>query len=436
MAAAAQILCTKCGTASAEPRSECANCGGRNARVCAACGFQNSVAKNYCDKCGRSIVELGAIAPPPPTRLPGAAGTDIPATVIRRGPAPGAPPPPGPKAPSGPAAPPSSPAPFAQPGTGGLDDLWAAPAPLAEESPSGPPPASTRARVLNAALMLLAAAAVGAAFLVWRRSQRPEILVPKLTARYLDALKAHDYSAAYGMFSDLAKKNCTEEEFRASRSDADWTWSKLRLAHVEPGAVLMEYDLQVAGQPDRTDHVLFTLENGRWTRPYNWTLMNQVEAAFENGDPDKGLILAQAAATVNPRDPMAWGYLCEAAYYRKAPTVAVPRCEKALSLARTYPSDLTLKSLYHLHAILADMENNALNRPDLALEQFAEMLSFPNISPADQCQIVLARAQSYAKLGRTADALADLDRGASLCANPQDQAYIQTARRTLGAPAQ
>ncbi len=419
--AAAQILCTKCGAASAEPRPVCGKCGGRNARVCGGCGTQNSVAKNYCDKCGRPISDLGPVAPPPPTRLPGSPENDIPATVIRRAPAPGegAPLPAAGQSPAG-AAP--------------LDDLWASPAPLAVETAPAARPSAGR-RWLDRLLLAFVAATAAGGLWAWRWSQRPEVLVPKLAARYLNALSAHDYDSAYAMFSSLAKKNCTEAEFRASRGDAAWSWSGLRIAYREPGAVLMEYDLKVAGTPDRTDHLLFTLENGRWTRPYNWTLMNQVETAFESGDPDKGLILAQAAATVNPRDPMAWGYLCEAAYYRKAPEVAVPRCEKALALARTYPSDLTLKSLYHLHAILADMENNALNRPDLALAQFGEMLAFPEISPADQCQILLARAQSYARLGRPADALADLDRGASFCSNPQDLAFIQTMRQSLNAPA-
>ncbi|MDE2512220.1 MAG: hypothetical protein KGL74_13935, partial [Elusimicrobia bacterium] len=88
--AEAQILCTKCGSASTEPRLECAKCGGRNARVCGSCGNQNSIAKNFCDKCGKSIASLGAIAPPPRTQLPGAPSADIPATEVRRLPTPGA----------------------------------------------------------------------------------------------------------------------------------------------------------------------------------------------------------------------------------------------------------------------------------------------------------------------------------------------------------
>src|ERR1700723_3762579 len=84
MAADAQILCTKCGAASAEPRLEGAKCGGRTARVCGKCGNQNSIAKNFCDRCGGSIVSLGEIGPSPKTQPPGSPSSDIPATVIKR----------------------------------------------------------------------------------------------------------------------------------------------------------------------------------------------------------------------------------------------------------------------------------------------------------------------------------------------------------------
>ena len=82
---AAAILCTQCGSASAPPLlSQCAKCGGKNARVCGGCGFQNSLAKNYCDKCGNPISELGpVVAPPPPTAPPGAPEIPIPATAVK-----------------------------------------------------------------------------------------------------------------------------------------------------------------------------------------------------------------------------------------------------------------------------------------------------------------------------------------------------------------
>lgn len=448
--AAAQILCTKCGNASAEPRQDCAKCGGKNARVCGGCGNQNSVVKNFCDKCGRAISQLGPVAPPPKTVLPGAPAADIPQTVVKRNaPAPSPAPAPAPPAAPKPAAakpapapapapvpiPPAAAQPFSAPGAAPLDDLWSAPppAPVAEETVSRPRRAPIKAAVnALAALAGVAAAAYG----VWTfyASRKPEVLVPRLAGEYLEALRTRDFEKAYGMFSDAAKKNCTLPEFTASRDTTTWTWSSLRIEYQEPGAVLLAYDLKAAGAPPRRDRVLFTLENDRWTRPYNWTLMRQVEESFEKGDADKGLLLAQVAATINPRDPMAWGYLCEAAYYRKSPSDAEMRCLKTLQLAQTYPSNLTLKSLYHIHAILADTYHHALRRLDRALEQYGEMLAFPEISPADQCTILLARSSAYMEMSRPGEALADVERASQLCETPQDQDYIRRMRAALGAP--
>jgi tetratricopeptide (TPR) repeat protein len=444
----AQIICTKCTAASAEPRLECAKCGGRNARVCGQCGTQNSVAKNFCDKCGHSIADLGAIAPPPKTQLPGSPAADIPMTVIKRLPPSGPPQAPGanPAAPAPAGGKPNPPAPerpgslphpgkpsqnFAAP----LDDLWSAPAPAPVASETVVRPRSRFwGNALNALAALLGVSAAAYGIWTYRESKKPEILVPKLAAQYLEALRTRDYGRAYGMFSDAAKKNATLDEFTASRDTTTWSWSGLRIEYREPGAMLLGYDLKAESSPPRRDHLLFTQEGDRWSRPYNWTLMRQVEEAFDKGDADKGLILAQAAATVNPRDPMAWGYLCEAAYYRKLPSDTELRCLRALELSRTYPSNLSLKSLYHLHAILADTYHHALNAPDKALDQYAEMLAFPGISPADQCQILLARSQAYASMSRPGEALADLERGSQLCVDPADQAFIQKMRDSLRAP--
>ena len=455
MSAHAQILCTKCTSVSAEPRLECAKCGGKNARVCGKCGNQNSVAKNFCDKCGQSIAELGPIAPPPKTVLPGSPSADIPATVIKRLPASAPGPAPGPlpaksapearPAPAQPEAgkplPAAKPAPLAHPGQPAagfgapFDDLWSAPAapPVSSETVVRPVSNFWR-QALNTVAAL--AGVTAAAYGVWtyHETQKPEVLVPKLAARYLEALRTRDYQRAYDMFSEAAKRNATIDEFRASRDTTSWNWSSLAIEYREPGAMLLAYDLKADGAAPRRDHLLFTLEGERWTRPYNWTLMRLVEEAFDKGDPDKGLILAQAAATVNPRDPMAWGYLCEAAYYRKLPADTELRCMRALELARTYPSNLSMKSLYHLHAILADTYHHALRSPERALEQYAEMLSFPGISPADQCQILLARAQAYSQISRPGEALADLERGSQLCADPADQAFIQKMRDSMRAP--
>ena len=443
MPADAQILCAKCSTASTEPRLECAKCGGRNARVCGKCGNQNSVAKNFCDKCGHSIANLGPISPPPKTQPPDSTSTDIPVTAVMQLPPYGAPS--APKTPPDPAD--DRPLPPARPGAlplvgqpsasfaAPLDDLWSAPTPLPAASGTDSLAKTSIWRpALNTLAALLGVAAAAYGVWTYREFQKPEVLVPKLAAGYLEALRTRDYARAYALFSDAAKRGATLDEFRSSRNETAWTWSGLRVEYREPDAMLLGYDLKADGAPPRRDHVLFTREGDRWVRPYNWTLMRQVEEAFDKSDADKGLVLAQAAATIDPRDPMAWGYLCEAAYYRKLPTDTESRCLRALELARTYPSNLSPKSLYRMHAILADTYHHAFRSPGRALEQYAEMLAFPDISPADLCQTLLARSQAYASISRPGEALADLERGSSICVAPADRALIQRMRDNLHVP--
>lgn len=424
---AAAIVCVKCGAVSPTAVPDCAKCGGRNQRVCGGCGFQNSLTKNYCDKCGSPVGQLDAsVVPPQRTGPLGAPPSDIPATVIRRGN----------DKPAGAPAPIPAAKSAAEPS---FDSPWdSAPLPsvsreIAAERTAG----AMILRVLRGAVKLIAgmvgvAAVLGGAW-YWLESQRPEVQAPKAAAAYLDALKLREFPKAYAMFSVAAKRSCAIDEFAASRDTTTWNWSDLKLVHLEPGAALFSYRLAVEGAEPREDRVLFVQEGREWVRPYNWTLMRKVEEAFDKGNPDMGLVLAQAAAVIDPRDPMARGYLCEAAYYRKVPQEAVNQCEQAVALARTYPSKLTLKSLYHLHAILADSYKNALDAPEKALEQYATMLSFPDISPADQCSILLARAELYLKRSDPGRALGDLNRSDELCDKPADKEYIVKLRRFLPA---
>lgn len=439
----ATIQCTACGAASATALALCAKCKGKNARVCSGCGFQNSLAKNYCDKCGNPIAELGTGTPPAgPSELK----SDIPATIVKHrkdsdqaltslpsakssAAEPGAPrgevPLPAAK---------QAADPFNAPQVS--NDPWAATAPAsqAETKPRIQKWVAPLRRILTAAFAT--AAIVGSLAGVWHITEnaKPENAAHLAALRYLEALRTKNYAAAYSQFSDSAKKNCTLEEFVASRDSAAWTWSGLRVERMEQGASFLTYELAVEGATPRTDGVLFVLENKKWVRPFTATLMRKVEAAFDANNPDLGLTLAQAAAAIDPREPLARVYLCDAAYYHKSPEDAERQCSAAIELERNYPSNLPLKTRYRLHAILADTYKNSLNKPELSLTQFTQMLLFPDISPADQCEIYLALSEVHQSLSRPGEALADTDLAAQTCVRPQELAYIKDIRLKLNAP--
>lgn len=392
----------------------CARCGGPMAKLCPRCQARSSLAKNFCDQCGAGF---NALRPQAPSSL------GIPQTAIRHGP------------------PPELQAISLPPAGRSMQSFT----PLSAATPADLTPAKTTESVfgpkplpmaVKAVLWILLALGLGLA--AWqagkrREERRPETLVPRLAAQYLEALRRNDAAKAYSMLSRSAQAGCTLEEFLRLRDTAPWSWSGLALARVEPEAVLVQYDLILEGRPPERDYLLFALEDGRWVRPYNWSLLKKIEGAFDRNDPDTALVEAQRAVRINPRDPMARGYLCEAVYYRKIPREIERECVLALGLSQRYPSKLSAKSLYHLHAILGDSYKNALKKYPEAAAEYGVMLSFPNLSPADQCDLFLARSDAYASAGKSPEAAADLGRASGLCAKPADLDYIARRRSALEA---
>ena len=472
----AEIVCIKCGRKYAAPGYSCSQCQGGLAKVCGGCGAKNSIAKNYCDHCGVPLklapapgaASPAAAAPAPAAPAPAAEGwaypspkrglaaapqpaaqppkdDDIPRTAIRSSglpPAPKAKPaakepePEKPKiglpaAPSGrrfaiPAAGATSGVP-----TGTQEGITVPPKPATEPSMTR---LRRRDRGQNMRFWLPLVLAAAAAVLIYANHHRPEKELPRAAAQYLDALSRQDFAGAYAMLSKAARTYCTLEEFTNLREATAWTWSDPRIARLEPEAAVVQYRLAVAGRPPGDDFLIFLREDGRWVRPFNWNLLQRAETAFERNDPDMALILSQEAVRIDPRDPMARGYLCEAVYYRKVPAETEKECSLALRLSETYPSKLTLKSLYHLHAILGDTYKNSLGKYAEAVGQYDAMLKFPDLGPADRCDLLLARADTRLAMGRAADTGPDLAEAASLCTKPADFEYIRRRTEQLAVP--
>jgi hypothetical protein len=128
---------------------------------------------------------------------------------------------------------------------------------------------------------------------------------------------------------------------------------------------------------------------------------------------------------------MARGYLCEAVFYRKVPAETEQECSFALQLSKIYPSKLSLKSLYHLHAILGDTYKNALRKYPEAVAQYDALLAFPDLAPTDQCDLLLARADTRIAMGAGPEAAADLKAAAGVCVKPADLDYIRKRQAAL-----
>jgi hypothetical protein len=278
-------------------------------------------------------------------------------------------------------------------------------------------------------LPLLALAAV--AGLIYADYHRPSKEVLRAAGQYLDALSRQDLPAAYGLLTSASQTHCAQAEFRTGREGTSWTWSDAKIVRLEPDAATVKYRLQVLGRPPSEDYLILMREDGRWLRPYNWVILQRAQDALDRSDADMALLLAQEAARINPRDPVAQGFVCEAVNSRKVAADAERECSRALSLSAEYPSQLSPKSLFHIRAILGDTYKNSLGKYPEAIAQYDAMLAVPDVAPADQCDVLLARADTRIAMGRTSEAARDLQAAAGLCAKPADLDYIRQRQAQL-----
>ncbi|MBI3553820.1 MAG: hypothetical protein HY077_15100 [Elusimicrobia bacterium] len=209
---------------------------------------------------------------------------------------------------------------------------------------------------LSIAFLLILSVAGVLLVLSQRESQGPKDAAPRLAKRYLSALSITDYASAYYLLSLAAQARCTMDEFRKMRGPGVWTWGNLQVVAAEPDAAEVSYDWSAPDKPQQTVYMFFVRENDRWVVPYNLNLLKRVEDAMRENDPDLALLESQEAVRVNPRDPMARAYLCEAANFRKLYEQAKPECRAALELIGKYPSNLSEQSVVHLKAVAAALE--------------------------------------------------------------------------------
>lgn len=395
----ASIECSKCGAKGPHKGEECAKCGGRLIKVCSGCGFQSSLAKRFCDGCGEPL------------------GGPVAATTGDRA---------------------------AMPVTGGrttkpkVERLTRYPTTTKTKGFRGLPWKPSFRPLLNPLFPTIAAtvlfiATVSTYYMHWRPRISPAALSARAADHYLHYLKVGDHTAAHEMLSSLSQTYCSQAEFKKIRDAIapKWTYSDVVPVVVESDAAFVRYQLKVPGQPVEYDYLSLIREDGRWVRPFVWNLLDKVEDAFDRGDPQTALGLARSAVIVDRREPMAHAYLCEAHYYSRAFPEAEKTCEAAIALNERYPSRVNTASLYHLHAILGDAYKNHLDKPQAALEHYNKLLSFPKLGPADRCDILLARADTYGSLRLFTTALTDLQESEKWCVSPQDRDYLTRQLRVL-----
>ncbi|OGR85714.1 MAG: hypothetical protein A3J74_10025 [Elusimicrobia bacterium RIFCSPHIGHO2_02_FULL_57_9] len=279
-------------------------------KTCGQCGFRNSVQKNYCDQCGN----------------PFAPGHDLPAAG-RYAPLMGITPPP---------IKPSTAARTTQ--RKPASQRWMA--------------AAYRIRSIGSLIFLICLAfGLFTLGLDYWKTVNPQKAVPRQAASYLTALSQGDYANAYYSLSSVARARCSLEEFRLHQSAVNWTWNGLNLIKKEPDLMMVEYYIAHPGKEPEKNYLTFVLEDGHWALPFNEHILKNVKKLFKQKNIDMALIRAQEALTVNPRDPVARAYFCQASHWHKLPAQAGRECALALKLHQDYPSQISPAALKHVRAI-------------------------------------------------------------------------------------
>lgn len=281
-------------------------------KTCAKCGFKNAVQKNYCDQCG-SLFEAGHNLPPAGRLAPlGSSSTPAP-----------------------PSTPPTSPRGAKRKAR---IDRWKE---LAY---------SIRSTVSLIFLIVLGIGLFYAGMDYWDIYTPPKA-VPRMARSYLAYLSSGDYATAYYSLSRGARAHCTMDQFRLHQGTQSWTWSALSLVKTEPDLMMLEYSLKRRGGEPVRNFLTFNLEEDGWAIPFNDHIVARVEDWIKRGDIDMALIDAQEAVAVNPRDPVARAYFCQASYRHKLAAQAKQECAIAFKLHQDYPSNISPETWRSIRAL-------------------------------------------------------------------------------------
>ena len=427
------IKCQKCGYVSNIISDTCIKCGSRLEKVCGDCGFLNAVEKNYCDQCSTLM-----------TLKPGQAAEPGGAPVL--------PARPGEKEP-----PPKKPFQFEmQP----IQDTVAEKEesfrnrPLGKDFPAPVPPAirppapaappmppkpdklqmtariSFSSRKVYGALVTAGLLAVLAFFLYLIAAPHiPKFSLEMAANSYLKRLSTGRYEEAYDLLSTNSKsacslKNYVEYSIQHYGKIPSWGFRNVEVFVMEPDAAMVRYQLREGTGTWRTDYISFVKEHNKWMRPYIWMLFEPIDTAIAKQDYPQALFLAQKLFLTDPMDPRTSGYLCVSEFFMGLYSNASDSCRKTVLSAETYPVGFSDEEIFWFKFYYAD-SLRFVQKLELALDEYGELLKYKGISMKEQCPILLSRADAYVKLSKYDFALDDMLKADGVCMDETNRAEVR-----------
>ena len=435
------IRCPKCGYEPNVLTDICLKCRSKLEKLCGTCGFSNAVEKNYCDKCGALL----ALKPAPP-RAPETAKSAEAAKPFF-------PQPPKDSAPQQ-SETPAKPRLEMQPIQDTMNDRAASfHSKTAELAAKGPLPSAQYPKTTPAGIkprlsfkkyepalfgLTVVVAALLAAYLL-AEPLLPGFLLKRAAANYLDKLSTGRYREAYDLLSTNSKSVCSLEDYIKHSADyyskfPRWQFKDITIFSMGKNGAMIKYRLKEGNNPWQDDYISFISENGKWTRPYIWTLFEPIDSALEHQDYPQALFLAQKLYITDPIDPRTAGYLCTSEFFMGLYNESAESCRSALKGSETYPVGFSPEEVFWYRFYYAE-SLRCLEKYEPAIKEYDDLLDDNRLSVKEQCPLYVGRADALVRIKNYDKALDDAMKADSVCSGEINKKETEARLRFLNGDA-
>lgn len=247
----------------------------------------------------------------------------------------------------------------------------------------------------------------------------PGFMLKRAAAGYLEKLSNGRYREAYDLLSTNSKVVCSAEEYvkRSKEYYAQsprWEFKDIEVFSIGKTGAMVKYQLCENGTACQPDYISFVRENGKWARPYIWTLFEPIDSALARQDYPLALFLAQKLYLTDPIDPRASGYLCVSEFFMKIYDKSEESCGETLATAKTYPVGFSPAEIFWYRFYYAE-SLRFLDKLEPAIKEYDALLDDTRLLPKEQCPIYISRADAFVRLKKYENALDDAMKAGMVC---------------------
>lgn len=241
-----------------------------------------------------------------------------------------------------------------------------------------------------------------------------------MTAKaYLTDISLGRFDKAYELLSAKSRAICTSADYIAKSREYYAAQPMLEFRDVQifsldKDSAVIGYQLKGSDSAWKPDYISFAREDGRWTRPYIWTLFQPIEDAENRKDFPQALGLAQKLYETDPSDPRSSAYLCETEFFMRLYEKSMQSCRRTLDSTPFYPVGFKSGELYRFNLYYAD-SLRFLQMDRVALMEYDKLLKWPGLTPEEQCPLLLSRADSLVAVRDYDRALPDVVMAEKVC---------------------